>query len=73
MRSFRTIYMVEKLSKDVFGNYDIAIRRFACNKAIAEKIARKISKYANDEVDEIHVTKLSKWEWQFVNMLEVER
>lgn len=64
-RCFRVIYMVEQLSED---RYDIIVRRFACNKRIAERIARQLG----DGLD-IIITKLAKREWQYVDMRDVER
>lgn len=62
MKKFRTIYIVEAITKDG----DLVMRRFARNKKIAEKIARQCKKA------ESVIRKAQKAEHNWFNPEDVE-
>ena len=62
MKKFRTIYIVEAITKDG----ELVMRRFARNKKTAEKIARKCKK-----ADSV-IRKLQNREHNWINPEDVE-
>ena len=62
MKKFRTIYIVEAITEDG----ELAMRRFARNKKIAEKIARQCKKA------ESVIRKAQKDEHNWINPEDVE-